>query len=161
MRYKENKETYSRSYSNYEEQTRNHKNHKMNEVSIFRLYLLRATYLLISVGLGFTIWPQIIQHPTPWPLWHGVGCSLLGAVSILAFLGIHNPLKMLPILFFELIWKSIWLITIALPLWLTGQMDSENLETAQNCLMGIIVPLVIPWPYVWKHYVETSRDRWK
>jgi hypothetical protein len=133
----------------------------MNEVSIFRLYLLRAIYLLISVGLAFTIWPQIIHHPTPWSLWHGVGCSLLGAVSVLAFLGIRYPLKMLPVLFFELIWKSIWLIAVALPLWSTGQMDSDNLETAQNCLMGIIVPLVIPWSYVWTHYVKMRGDRWK
>jgi hypothetical protein len=133
----------------------------MNDVSIFRLYLLRAIYLLISVGLAFTIWPQIIRHSTPWSLWHGVGCSLLGAVSILAFLGIRYPLKMLPVLFFELIWKSIWLIAVALPLWSTGQMDPDNLETAQNCLMGVIVPLVIPWSYVWTHYVKMHGDRWK
>lgn len=133
----------------------------MNNVSTFRLYLLRATYLLISVGLAFMIWPQIIHHPTPWSLWHGVGCSLLGAVSVLAFLGIRYPLKMLPVLFFELIWKSIWLIAVALPLWSSGQMDSDNLETTQNCLMGVIVPLVIPWSYVWTHYVKMRGDRWK
>ena len=133
----------------------------MNDVSLFRLYLLRAIYLLISVGLAFTIWPQIIHHPTPWSLWHGVGCSLLGAVSVLAFLGIRYPLKMLPVLFFELIWKSIWLIAVALPLWSSGKMDTDNLETAQNCLMGIIVPLVIPWSYVWTHYVKMRGDRWK
>jgi len=133
----------------------------MNNVSIFRLYLLRAIYLLISVGLAFTIWPQIIHHPTPWSLWHGVGCSLLGAVPILAFLGIRYPLKMLPVLFFELVWKSIWLIAVALPLWSSGQMDPDNLETAQNCLMGVIVPLAIPWSYVWTHYVKMRGDRWK
>jgi hypothetical protein len=136
-------------------------NHKMNEVSTFRLYLLRATYLLVFVGLIFTIGPQIINHPTPWSLWHGVGCSMLGAVSILAFLGIRYPLKMLPVLFFELIWKAIWLIAVALPLWSTNQMDATNLETAQNCLMGVIMPIVIPWSYVWKHYVKMPGDRWK
>ena len=133
----------------------------MNDVSTFRLYLLRAIYLLISVGLAFTIWPQIVQHPKAWPLWHGVGCSLLGATSILAFLGIRYPLKMLPVLFFELVWKSIWLIAVAFPLWSSHQMDAENLETAQNCLMGIIVPLVIPWKYVWINYVKMQGDRWR
>src|SRR6185369_13047907 len=115
-------------------------NHKINDVSTFRLYLLRAIYLLMVVGLAFTIWPQILHHPTPWSLWHGVGCSLLGAMSILAVLGIPYPLKMLPVLFFELTWKSIWLIAVALPLWSARQMDAENLETAQNCLMVIIFP---------------------
>ena len=133
----------------------------MNELSTFRLYLLRVIYLIISVGLAFTIWPQIINHPTPWSLWHGVGCSLLGALSILAFVGIRYPLKMLPVLFFELIWKAIWLIAVALPLWSADKMDATNLETAQNCMMGIIVPLVIPWPYVWTHYVKMRGDRWK
>lgn len=133
----------------------------MKDVSTFRLYLLRATYLLVSVGLAFTIWPQIINHPKSWPLWHGVGCSLLGAMSVLAFVGIRYPLKMLPVLFFELIWKLIWLIAVALPLWSANQMDADNLETAQNCLMGVIIPLVIPWKYVWANYVKMSGDRWK
>lgn len=133
----------------------------MNEVSTLRLYLLRATYLLISVGLLFTIWPQIINHPKTWPLWHGVGCCLLAAVSVLALIGIRYPLKMLPVLFFEMIWKVIWLIAVALPLWSANELDGANLGTAQDCMMGIIVPLVIPWPYVWTHYVKMSGDRWK
>ena len=130
-------------------------------VSIIRLYLLRALYLLISAGLVFTIWPQIIYHQTPWPLWHGVGCSLLGAISVLALFGILYPLKMLPLLFFEMIWKLIWLIAVALPLWASDQMDAANLETAQNCLMVVIIPLVIPWPYVWANYVTMPGDKWK
>src|SRR5437867_1945536 len=35
----------------------------MQEVSTFRLYLLRATYLLIVVGLGVEIWPGILHPP--------------------------------------------------------------------------------------------------
>jgi hypothetical protein len=137
------------------------KNDLMNEVSTFRLYLLRAMYLLLAVGLAFTIWPQILSHPTPWPLWRGVGCSLLGAISVLALLGIRYPLKMLPLLFFELTWKVIWLTAFALPLWATNQMDADNLETAQDCLMAIIIPFVIPWKYVWTHYVKMHGDRWR
>ena len=133
----------------------------MNDVSTFRLYLLRVMYLLIAVGLAFTIWPQILHHPTPWSLWHGVGCSLLGAVSVLAALGIRYPLAMLPVLFFELIWKSIWLIAVALPLWSAGQLVGDNLGTTQDCLIAVIIPFVIPWPYVWAHYVKKRGDRWR
>ena len=133
----------------------------MNEVSIFRLYILRAMYLLIAVGLSFTIWPQIIHHPQTWPLWHGVGCSLLGAISILAVLGIRYPLAMLPILFFELIWKCIWLIAVALPLWSADRLNGDNLGTAQDCFVAVIIPFVIPWPYVWEHYVKKRGDRWR
>lgn len=133
----------------------------MNEVSVFRLYLLRAMYLLIVVGLAFTIWPQIIHHPKAWPLWQGVGCCLLGATSLLAALGIRYPLAMLPVLFFELIWKSIWLVAVALPLWSADQLDADNLSTAQDCLVGIIIPFAIPWSYVWEHYVKKHGDRWR
>ena len=133
----------------------------MSDVSLFRLYIMRAMYLLIAVGLGFTIWPQILNHPTPWPMWHGVGCSLLAAVSVLAALGLRYPLKMLPVFFFELVWKTIWLTAVALPLWQAHQIDADNLETIQNCLMGIIIPFVIPWGYVFAHYAKMKGERWR
>ena len=132
----------------------------MNEVSIFRLYVLRATYLFVAAGLGFTIWPVIIGHTSVLPLWRGVGCSMLGAVSLLALLGIRYPLMMLPVLFFELIWKAVWLIFISLPLWSSGQMDKINLNTTYDCFTGVIFLVAIPWKYVWSNYVKRSGDRW-
>ena len=86
----------------------------MNEVSLVRLYALRATYLLIVVGLGIEIWPGIIHHEKPWELMQGVVNCVLAAVSLLALLGLRYPLQMLPLLFFEMVWKSIWLIVVAL-----------------------------------------------
>jgi hypothetical protein len=65
----------------------------MSEVSTFRLYLMRATYLLILVGLGFTIWPGIVHHARAVGLMDGVVSSLLAAVSVLAALGIRYPLQ--------------------------------------------------------------------
>ena len=132
----------------------------MTEVSLFRLYLMRALYLIITVGLAFDIWPQFIGHAKPLTLWHGVGISLLTAMSLLAVLGIRYPLQMLPLLFFELVWKAIWLATIALPLWTAGRMDANTLETAQACLMGVIVPIVIPWRYVFAAFGTARGDRW-
>jgi len=111
----------------------------MSEVSTFRLYLLRATYLLILVGLGFTIWPGIIHHAKAVELMDGVVSSLLGAVAVVAALGIRYPLGMLPLLLFELVWKSIWLIAFALPLWSAHQIDAETQETVKACLMGIVI----------------------
>jgi len=35
----------------------------MPNVSTVRLYLLRATYLFIAVGLAATRWPKIIDPP--------------------------------------------------------------------------------------------------
>src|SRR5712692_1483797 len=139
----------------------------MSAVSTFRLYLLRATYLLIFVGLGSDVWPGIIHHAKAWDLMHGVAMSLLAAISVLAVLGIRYPLQMLPLLLFELLWKSIWLIAVALPLWSAHQLDADTMETVKACLMGIVLfpivlfPIVIPWPYVLANYAKKPGDRWK
>ncbi len=131
-------------------------------VSTFRLYILRATYLLIVVGLGLVIWPGVIHHSNAWALRYGDTSSLLAGVSVLAVLGIRYPIKMLPLLLFELVWKSIWLIAIALPLWRADQIDPATWESVKACLMGVIlVPIVAPWPYVWANYVKKPGDRWK
>ncbi|MBC8133035.1 MAG: hypothetical protein H7X95_08650 [Deltaproteobacteria bacterium] len=133
----------------------------MSEVSTFRLYLLRAMYLLIVVGLGVTIWPGIVSPPENLPHMDSVVRSVLGAVSLLAALGIRYPLKMLPLLFFELVWKSIWLLVFGLPLWSAQRLDPTTLETLKGCLMGVVlVPLVTPWGYVFRHYLKARGDRW-
>jgi hypothetical protein len=133
----------------------------MIQVSLLRLYALRATYLLIVVGLGIEIWPGIIHHAKPWELMQGVVCCVLAAVSALALLGLRYPLLMLPLLLFEFVWKSIWLVVVAIPLWSAHQMDADTWETATACLMGVIFPIVIPWRYVFENYMMKSGDRWR
>ncbi|WP_038487870.1 hypothetical protein [Collimonas arenae] len=134
----------------------------MNDVSLFRLYLLRALYLLIVVGLGaVVIWPGFISHHKPWELMEGVVQCMLAAFWLLAILGLRYPLLMLPVLLWELAWKSIWLIVVAAPLWSSGQMDDATLAMAITILWVVIVPFVIPWRYVFVHYVQKRGDRWR
>ena len=132
---------------------------KVTEVSTVRLYVMRATYLLIAVGLSVEIWPQIINHPMTM---HGATSSLLAGISLLAVVGLRYPLKMLPLLMFELVWKSIWLIAIAYPLWSANQMDADVWESVRACVMGVaIMPIAIPWGYVWNNYVKAPGNRWR
>jgi hypothetical protein len=133
----------------------------MRDVSTFRLYLLRATYLLLVVGLGSTIWPGLLDPPRDLEHMRGVVRSLLGAVALLALVGLRHPLRMLPLLLFELAWKSIWVLAIGLPLWSTGRLDPGTRETWNACLMGLVIfPLAIPWGYVIDRYVRRRGDRW-
>jgi len=133
----------------------------MNEVSLFRLYLLRALYLLIIVGLGIVVWPGVVHQEQPWELNEGVVACMLAAFSALSVLGLRYPLQMLPILLWELVWKSIWLIIVAIPLWTTGQMDESTWSVASSVLMVVIFPIVIPWRYVFAHYVKKRGERWR
>ena len=134
----------------------------MTDVSLFRLYVLRAAYLLIVVGLAATIWPSLVSHTAAWPLMNSVVAALLGGVSLLALIGLRYPLQMLPILIFELVWKLIWLVAVALPLWLAGQIDPRTMQTVIDCLFGVILmPVVLPWRYVIERYLKHPGERWK
>ena len=129
------------------------------EVSLLRLYVLRAMYAVLVVGLGAMIVPDILSHRR---LDRGVIASLLGCVWLLAFLGLRYPLRMLALLLFEFGWKALWMIAYGLPQWATGQRPPTFAEDFLNIAFGVIlVPLVLPWPYIWRHYVRAPAERWR
>lgn len=132
----------------------------MSEISTFRLYLLRACYALIALGLAVMIWPGIISHSTDVPNMNTAVRSLLGAVSLLSFLGLRYPLRMLPILLFELTWKAIWILSFGLPLWREGLLTGDFAETMFNCVTTVIIIPFIPWDYVYRHYIKATTDPW-
>ncbi len=59
-------------------------------------------------------------------------------------MGLRYPLKMLPALFFELAWKTIWLLFFALPLLMAHQVDPDTWDTIKACaLVWVIFPFTI------------------
>ncbi len=136
----------------------------MSGVSTFRLYLLRAMYVFTVVGLAIEKLPALL-HPATLSPGDSVILSVLGATALLAVVGIRYPLKMLPLLFFEFVWKVIWVLAFGLPLLLSGGLDPNisfgGTETLIACLVGVVlVPLVMPWGYVFKHYLSAPGARW-
>lgn len=133
----------------------------MNELSLFRLYLLRAVYLFIGAGLIITVWPGVLYHPRPWGLMQSVVNAMLAALGALAIVGMRYPVRMLPLLLWELLWKAIWLLVVALPAWRSGQMDEAIWSVTFACLMVVVVPVAIPWRYVFDKFVLEPGDRWR
>jgi len=131
------------------------------EVSLFRLYTLRAAYLVMAVGLGVYIWPAVIHHTNGFAATQGVRFALLAGLGATAALGLRYPVQMLPVLLFELIWKAIYLVAFALPLWSAHEINAATAEDIKAVLMAVIFVPLIPWRYVFAHYVLRHGDRWK
>ena len=135
-----------------------HENSDELEVSLFRLYLLRAMYLLLVVGLGAMIVPEILSHEL---MSRGVIPSLLGAIWLLAFVGLKYPIEMLRLLMFEFVWKAVWMIAYGIPQWSAGKFPATYSEDVFNIALGVIlVPFVIPWGYIYRHYLKQPGARW-
>jgi hypothetical protein len=132
----------------------------MNSVSTFRLYMLRAGYLLLFVGQMQT-WGSVIYRVPTMELMHGVVICMLCALSTLALLGIRYPLQMLPLLFWEIAWKTIWLTSVALRQWFTGGIDPAFAESTFACLFVVIFVIIVPWSYVFENYVKKPGDAWR
>lgn len=127
-------------------------------VPLWRLYVLRATYLLMIVGLGIVHLPNLFVHP---PQATGVVPSLLAGMWLLAWLGLRYPLQLLPILLFEFVWKTIWVLAYGLPLWRADAFTADSAETLRATMMGVVlIPLVVPWGYLARHYLMRPGDRW-
>ncbi len=135
----------------------------MHEVSKYQIYALRAMYLLVVFGLALTLWPSVFTAEKPFASWSSaqtVQTSMMGAFWLLCALGIRYPLQMLPILMWELIWKTIWLVTVPLPLFLNGTFDDKLMPNVIAIGMVVLVYLVMPWSYVWQHYVKQPGTPW-
>ena len=130
-------------------------------LSVRRLNLMRLGYLVMAVGLAVTKWPLLINRNESWPLFEGVTTYMLVAMGLLSFLGLRYPVKMLPILLFEVAWKLIWLTAVALPLWTADRMDPATSEVASRNFWVVVVLAVIPWRYVVTQYVTKQGDPWR
>ena len=106
---------------------------------------------------------RAIHHDRPRELMQGVVACKLTAFSLLAVLGLRSPLQllqMLQMLWWELLWKAIWLLVVALPLWRNGQMDDRTAEITAQCPLVVIIPFVIPWRCGLANYLSKGGERW-
>jgi hypothetical protein len=132
-----------------------------HELSPRRLNLMRCGYAFMGVGLAIVKWPILAQNVSSLPVFEGVGACLLTAMSLLAFLGLRYPVRMLPILLFEVLWKVIWITAVAVPRLIADDINAATREVLVNCSFVVIIIAVIPWRYVWGRYVGAPGDAWR
>ncbi|WP_300545140.1 hypothetical protein [Maricaulis sp.] len=114
-------------------------------LSPLRTQLLRACYLLLAAGLAATALVPLLQGQSQAPLMDGVVNALLAALGLLAIAGLFAPVRMIPLLAFEVLWKTLWVMSVAAPQWVAGGIDAEVHETLFACAFAIPFVVIIPW----------------
>jgi hypothetical protein len=130
------------------------------ELRLYRLHLLRFGYAFMTVGLILVKWPLFFDHIENMPLFEGVVACILTAMSLLTLLGLRYPIRMLPVLLLEVLWKVIWLSTVALPKALAGDVDAATEAVISSCAVAVVVVAAVPWGHAWRQYATAKGDRW-
>lgn len=131
------------------------------DLSLFMLYRLRAAYLIMAGGLGVFVWPSVIHHSTQFAIVHGPQVAMLAGLGAISALGLRYPIQMLPVLLFEVAWKAIYLLAFAYPVWSAQQVTPAMAEDIKAVSMVVILLPLIPWCYVFTHYLVKRGERWK
>jgi hypothetical protein len=122
------------------------------------IYLLRILFALMFVFVTYDSWTRIINHTGAWNPVEAAAWCMWGAYSVISFIGIIRPLKMLPIVLFEIIYKLVWLFIVAYPLWTKGELAGSNAEGMTSAFMWVILPIVaMPWGYFFRTHLLGKR----
>jgi hypothetical protein len=123
-----------------------------------QVYILRTFFLLMFLFVGFDSWSAIVRHHGPWDPMKAAALAMFASYSTLAILGVLRPLKMLPILVFVLVYKTIWLAVVAYPLWSANQLAGSPAEPMTKVFAWVLLLIpAVPWKYFVEHYVLGRR----
>ena len=86
-----------------------------------------------SVGAGIVISPETIKKTFTWPVEEPIAFGIIGSVylafGLLSLLGLRSPLKFVPVLLLQLCYKTVWLIGVVLPLYITARFPDYAILT--------------------------------
>ena len=131
-----------------------------HEVATWRLNALRLVYLLMALFLLSAVAP-LLTNPAPTHM-TSVARALLVGLGIIALFGLRYPLQMLPLMLFEIAWKGVWLAFYGIPGWMAGAMEPAYAASLKDTGIGVVLAIVVvPWKYVFDHYVAARGERWR
>lgn len=120
-----------------------------------QLWGLRLFFLLMLVFVTPTAWQGLLAHEGPWDPLRAVAIAIAvwATYPALALFGLLRPLRWLPLMFFTIGYKTIWLAFVAYPLWQAGTLwGSPTGEIAGSFLALPLLAAVVPWGYAWRTY---------
>lgn len=123
--------------------------------SRFRLTIMRGLYLLTFIGLAFQAWEYLLFPGEQIDYITGVAFSFWATYATLMGLGVRYPIKMLPLLFLQLMYKATWVLAVYLPMKSSGSVTPVAESFYWICITAVILDvLIIPWGYFWKSYAR-------
>lgn len=129
----------------------------MSQTADIRWGWLKAMYIVTILaagvlGLGIVLAPELIKarlHTTCDVIPYGTLGAVWLAMGIIAIFGLRDPLKFVPLLLLQLIYKVVWIASVFVPLWITGTFPERHIVTA--VLFGLIIAgdlIAIPFRYL-------------
>lgn len=124
------------------------------------VYALRVLYALMALFVATDSWRTILTHEGPWDRFRAMAFCVWATYTTLAILGVFHPLRMLPIMFFTVGYKTLWLALVAYPLWRAGTLWDSPEAVMTRAFIGVpIFAIAIPWGYAFRHYVLGRRTQ--
>ena len=118
------------------------------------IYLLRLLFSLMFLFVTYDSWSHIFNHRGAWDNANAAAWCMWGSYSVISIIGVIRPLKMLPIVLFEVIYKVAWLGIVAYPLWMKNELIGSPAEGMTRVFVWVIFPIVaMPWRYFFRTYV--------
>lgn len=121
----------------------------------FNIWGLRLFYLLMIVFVVPDAWHGLLTHQGPWDPLRAVTICVWATYPALAVFGLVHPLRWLPLMFFTIGYKSLWLLFVAWPMWQAGTLaGSPAEELAYAFLFVPVIAAVVPWGYAYRTFVR-------
>jgi hypothetical protein len=127
-------------------------------VAMWRINAMRFLFLLMAVVMGSFVWSQLLFQSADWDVMRGLAKSMLAALALMSLLGVRYPLQMLPLMLYEIAWKTIWIILIAGRAWMAGKWTADIGGLFTDCIGIVIAYFIVPWRYVWARYVVQGME---
>jgi hypothetical protein len=128
-------------------------------VATWQINAMRFLFLLMAGIMGaMFVWPQLLFESADWDVMRGLAKSMLAALALMSLLGVRYPLQMLPLMLYEIAWKTIWILLIAGRAWMAGKWTPDIEALFYDCIGIIIAYFIVPWPYIWARYFKQPME---
>jgi len=122
-------------------------------IATWRVHCIRFIFLLMAFFMGYFVWYNLLFASADVPVPQTLSRSMLAALALLSLLGVRYPIQMLPLMIYEVTWKTIWLLLIAFRAWLAGKWTPDIEALFNDCIGIVLAYIFMPWRYVWARYV--------